>query len=258
MLHAGMVDQVAALYGHGCRAIGSGKVTIGTGAFALIVASEGPPQSMPAGSVPNAAWRSRNSRAYAADGGVYTAAAAVDWLLRIGVLRDHSELTVLAGESAASTGAFFVPALAGLAFPHWDRTATGLLIGLDAGTSRETVIKAVLEGIALRIAEVLDGLGFTADAPVPIDGGLSRCSYFTRFLADVSGRPLLVRGDVEVTALGAAQLAAACAAGLDPSAAAAHTGQTAPRVDPTLPPATAAEWRARFADLLHRSRGWRK
>lgn len=257
-LHAGAVDQVAALYGHGCRTIGSGKVTIGTGAFALIVASEGPPQSMPTGSVPSAAWLSRNSRVYAADGGVYSAAAAVDWLLRIGVLRDHAELADLAGESAASHGAFFVPALAGLAFPHWDRTATGLLIGLDVSTSRETVIKAVLEGIAFRIAEVLDGLGFAPQTPVPIDGGLSRSNYFTQFLADVSGRSLLLRDDVEVTSLGVAQLAAACAAGVDAGSTPAFDGRAASRIDPSLPPARAAEWRGRFAEVLDRARGWRR
>src|SRR5690606_12497743 len=105
----------------------------------------------------------------------------------------------LSGDSAASRGAFFVPALAGLAFPHWDRSATGLLIGFDGGTTRELVIKAVLEGVAFRVAEVLDGLGFSREAPVPIDGGLSRSAYFTRFLAGISERPLLLRQGTEVT-----------------------------------------------------------
>jgi glycerol kinase len=211
---------------------------------------------MPAGSVPTVAWACASGRAYAADGGVYSAAAAVDWLVRIGVLRYHAELATLDGNSSAGAGVFFVPALAGLGFPHWDRSATGLLMGLDAGTTREAVIKAVLEGIAFRIAEVLDGLGFAPEAAVPIDGGLSRATYFTRFLADITGRALLLQDNMEVTSLGVAQLAAAVAQNDDPaSAPAGVAGGIA--VKRRMDNEVAAKLRGRFAEVVERSRGWR-
>jgi glycerol kinase len=176
--------------------------------------------------------------------------------VRIGVLRDHAELATLDGKSAAGAGVFFVPALAGLGFPHWDRSATGLLMGLDAGTTREAVIKAVLEGIAFRIAEVLDGLGFAPEAAVPIDGGLSRATYFTRFLADITGRALLLQDNMEVTSLGVAQLAAAVAQNDDPaSAPAGVAGGIA--VKRRMDSEVAAKLRGRFAEVVERSRGWR-
>lgn len=257
-LHAAAVDQIAALYGHGCRATGSGKVTVGTGAFALIVASAGSPQAMPPGSIPTVAWPGRNSRTYAADGGVYSASAAVDWLVRLGILRDHAELAELGGDSAASRGAFFVPAFAGLAFPYWDRSATGLLIGIDGGTTREVAIKAVLEGVAFRVADVLDGLGFSRQTPVPVDGGLARSAYFTRFLAGIGERPLLLREGTEVTALGIAQLAAAVARNQNPASLPASNFVGETTVEPNMIPDLAAELRQRFAEAVSRSRGWRQ
>jgi glycerol kinase len=215
-LLASAVDQIAALYGHGCRLAGEGKVTVGTGAFALALTGHSRPDNR-AGIVPTAAWQTSQGRLYAVDGGVYRAGAAVEWLLRIGLLSDLSELETLTPPSAAERSVFFVPALSGLACPHWDRSASGLFIGMDNATSREDLIKAVLEGVAFRVAEVLEALGFAeAGKPISLDGGLTRSPCFMRFLSDVSGRHLLGRGDAEVTALGAAALAFGVALGRDP------------------------------------------
>jgi len=256
-LGAAVVDQVAALYGHGCRQTADGKITIGTGAFALLIAAEGRPEAPSKGSVMSAAWQTPRGRAYAADGGVYSAASALEWLKRVGVMRDNSDLEALDGQSAVSMGTIFVPALSGLGFPHWDRRAAGMFIGIDAGTERETLIKAVLEGIAFRVSEVLDALGFAPDTAVPIDGGLSRCVYFCDFLSNVSVRPLISRGDVEITALGVAQLAACCVAGQTPGATPGLVEMEAVRIEPRLSQTQARDWRARFTDALGRSRAWR-
>jgi glycerol kinase len=256
-LLASVVDQVAALYGHGCRMPGDGKVTVGTGAFALMLTGFERPAGLGEGIVPTAAWQTKQGRAYAADGGVYTAAAAVEWLVRIGLLGGLDEIGALSGASAASSGLFFVPALAGLACPHWDRSAAGLFIGMDTATSREDLVKAVLEGVAFRIAEVVDALGFTEGAAISVDGGLTRSAYFMQFLSDICHRPLIGRGEAEVTALGAAQLAQAVAAKRDPSEPVAVSGLRA-TVRPELDAGTAAALRNRFAEALARSKEWRR
>jgi glycerol kinase len=256
-LLASVVDQVAALYGHGCRMAGEGKVTVGTGAFALMLTGFEPPVRLGDGIVPTAAWSTAQGRAYAADGGVYTAAAAVEWLMRIGLLSSLGEIDALSGASAASRQVFFVPALAGLACPHWDRSAAGLFIGMDTATGREDMIKAVLEGVAFRIAEVVDTLGFAADAAISVDGGLTRSAYFMRFLSDTCQRPLIGRGEAEVTALGAAHLAQAVAGSRDPSGR-ADVSVLPPTVRPQLEAGASAPMRAHFADALSRSKGWRR
>ena len=229
---------------------------MGTGAFALIVTGQGRPQHLPAGSVPTAAWPSAQRRTYAADGGVYTAASAVEWLKRLGVV-EAAEALEPAGPSAAERGLIFVPALAGLAFPHWDRSAAGLFIGLDTATDRSDLIKAVLEGVAFRVAELLDGLGFARDAVVPIDGGLARSRYFTMFLAGIAGRTLRVRDSVEVTSLGAAQIAAAVAQNRDPGQSPAFSFADETTIEPWMHADAAASYRDRFSEAVRRSRGWR-
>lgn len=255
-LVASVVDQIAALYGHGCRAPGDGKITVGTGAFALVLTGNKRPVGLAGGSLPTAAWQAGGGRAYAADGAVYTAAATVEWLVRIGLLGDVGELADLSGPSAVSRGVYFVPALAGLACPHWDRSAAGLFIGMDSATTRHDLVKAALEGIAFRIAEVVDTIGFSTQSPISLDGGLTRSRYFLQFLSDICQRPLSSCGEAEVTALGVAGLALAKASGQD---AATYFSPAGIERALTFPASgwNVAEARARFGEALRRSKGWR-
>jgi glycerol kinase len=245
-LDAAIVDQVASLYGHGCRQPGDLKATFGTGAFALMISNGRP--SVP-GTVGTVGWGGPRNRTYAVDGGVYTAGAAIEWLGRIGLLDDVGELENLTPVTAVERGVCFVPALAGLACPHWDRTAAGLWIGLDNATGREDLIKAVLEGVAFRMAEVLDALaaGGEPQGLLSVDGGLTRSRYFLQFFANVASRRIVVPANPELTAYGAGLLAA--------------RGRVAPNLGSqvAIDPGTvdAARWRERFTQARIRSSGWR-
>jgi glycerol kinase len=246
MLDAAIVDQVASLYGHGCRKPGDLKATFGTGAFALMISNG---RSSVPGTVSTVAWGGAGHRTYAVDGGVYTAGAAIEWLTRIGLLGDVAELDALPPGPAIDKGLCFVPALAGLACPHWDRTAAGLWIGLDTATGREDLIKAVLEGVAFRMAEVLEALaaGGEPQGLLSVDGGLTRSRYFLEFFASVASRPINVPANPELTAYGAGLLAAR---GSIPA-------KTGPQV--TIDPETrnVTAWRERFTAARLRSSGWR-
>jgi glycerol kinase len=245
-LDAVLVDQIAALYGHGCRRPGDIKVTFGTGAFALMITAR---RAAIAGTVATVGWDGPAGRTYAVDGGVYTAGAAIEWLMRIGLLGEPAELERLHGEPAISRGLCFVPALAGLACPHWDRSAAGLWIGIDNATGRDDLIKAVLEGVALRTCEVLDGLsaGGEPQGLLSADGGLTRSRYFREFLATAAERQITLPPNPELTAYGAALLAA--------------RGRVEPRVGGQIRieplPVDAAAWRQRFTAARERAAGWR-
>ena len=245
-LDAALVDQIAALYGHGCRAPGDIKVTFGTGAFALMITSSRPAI---AGTVATVGWGGPASRTYAVDGGVYTAGAAIEWLMRIGLLGDPAELESLGGEPAISRGLCFVPALAGLACPHWDRSAAGLWIGIDNATGRDDLVKAVLEGVALRMCEVLDTLvaGGEPQGILSADGGLTRSRYFREFLATAAQRQIIVPPNPELTAYGAALLATR--GHIEP-----QLGERT-RIEPRAADVTA--WRQRFTAARQRAAGWR-
>lgn len=255
---ASVVDQVAALYGHGCRRKGDAKVTFGTGAFALVVAGHGRPE-LPNGILPTVGWGSGTRRVYAGDGGVYTAGAAVEWLQRIGLLADVSELEQLSGPPAIASGLAFVPALAGLGCPHWDRSAAGLWIGMDSATGRNDLVKAVLEGVALRTAEVLDAFGpvLSSEGVLSVDGGLTRSPYFLKFFTDVAERRVVDAGERELTALGVGLLARAAATGSDPDSLADPSAKALPIVEPSAKAADVAAWKERFAEARKRASGWR-
>jgi glycerol kinase len=255
---ASVVDQVAALYGHGCRRKGDAKVTFGTGAFALVVAGHGRPV-LPNGILPTVGWGAAERRVYAADGGVYTAGAAVEWLRRIGLLADVADLEQLTGPPAIAGGLAFVPALAGLGCPHWDRSAAGLWIGMDSATGRDDLVKAVLEGVALRTAEVLDAFGpvLSSGGVLSVDGGLTGSPYFLKFFTDVAERCVVDAGERELTALGAALLARAAATGADPELLVDPSGGELPVVEPSATRADVMAWKARFSGALERASGWR-
>lgn len=209
-LTASVVDQQASLYGHGCRRPGDLKITFGTGAFALTLAGhERPPTGD--GLLPTVAWRKPGeAAAYALDGGVYTVSAAANWARSLGLFDAFEDVAAFDGPPAAARGLYFVPALAGLACPHWDRTARASWLGLTLDTHKRDMVRAVFEGIAFRTAEVVGAIEAVQPVapPVSIDGGMSANPHFVRFLADTLGRPLRVSDNPELSALGTAMLAA--------------------------------------------------
>lgn len=244
---ASVVDQQAALYGHGCRTPGDCKITFGTGAFLLAVTgAKRPPQ---ADLLPTVAWARKGSgTTFAIEGGVYDAGSAIEWSQKIGLFSDVGELGAFEGPSALSRGIVFVPALSGLAAPYWDRTAAPLFIGMDHATDRHDLVRAVLEGIAMLTVGLIEAASEIVElgSGISIDGGLSQSAYFAQFLASASGRTIMVPSMHELTALGLAEFC-----GLDVGAARARHSRFEPGGSVTR------EHHARFAGAVDRTRGWR-
>ncbi|MEZ5926432.1 MAG: FGGY family carbohydrate kinase [Hyphomicrobiaceae bacterium] len=206
-LLASIVDQQAALFGHGCRKPGDLKITFGTGTFALAVTGTKPRMDA-AGLVPTVAWQlGAEDPVYALDGGDYTAAAAVEWAKGLGLASAIEDFAFGDGPSALERGLVFVPALAGLAAPYWDRNAAGAFLGLRLATTSADLRQAILEGIALRASELVQALAPEATADIFVDGGLTSNRGFVQFLADVLGRSVVLQATSELTGLGAAELA---------------------------------------------------
>lgn len=202
-----VVDQQAALFGHGCRTVGDAKITFGTGSFALALSGAAPILDRQ-GLVPTIAWQLPDEAPlYALDGGDYTAAAAVDWTISLGLASSYEDFAFEDATPAIARDIAFVPALAGLAAPYWRRDVGASFVGLRQSTTATDLRKAVLEGIAYRGAELIEALGGEGDAPVSIDGGLARNSYFVQFLADAMARPVRLQESADLTGLGAAEMA---------------------------------------------------
>jgi glycerol kinase len=247
-VRAALVDQQAALYGHGCRTEGDAKITFGTGAFALAVTGSRIVRAPGQGLLPTVAWSRNGVADYALDGGVYDAGSAVEWGQRLGLFAAFAELDSFEAPPAITRKLAFVPALSGLACPHWDRSAAALWMGMDAGTTKRDMVQALLEGIALRTAEVaaaMDGL-VPLGQRISVDGGLTRSTYFVQFLANALQREILLPGFDELTAFGCA----AMAAGGD----VARPGGVQV-VTPDV--ADVAGWHEVFGEAVRRAKAWR-
>ncbi|HEV7721653.1 MAG TPA: FGGY-family carbohydrate kinase [Iamia sp.] len=103
-----------------------------------------------------------------------------------------------------------MPAPLGLGTPQWDYGARSAFFGLTRGSGRPEVVRAVLEGIAHRGADLVEATehdtGVTIEAH-RIDGGMSDNPTFVQALADAAQRPIEVSPEREATTLGAAHLA---------------------------------------------------
>ena len=249
---ASVVDQQASLYGHGCRERGDAKITFGTGAFALTVCGNALQRSPEQGLLPTVAWQlAGQAPVYALDGGVYCAGSAIDWGHKLGLFAGYDEINQFDRPPAIERDLAFVPALSGLACPHWDRSAGGLWVGMSLDTDRKDMVQSILEGVALRAAEVIQAMSEFAGASerISIDGGVSVNPYFCQFLADALQREVAVKPMAELTALGTAQLAGAGAVNQPASAAAIKT---------YLPKICERDYLAHFARAVQRARDWRQ
>lgn len=206
-----LVDQQAALFGQACYSPGNIKTTYGTGCFMLMNTGDKPVYSKN-GLLTTVAWGLGGSMTFALDGGVYIAGAATEWLKNgIRIIDSPAQTETMAKAAKSNGGVYFVPAFSGLAAPHWDSYARGILIGITGGTTREEIVRATLEAIAYQVKDNLDVMNMDANIPVSImrvDGGAVVNSFLMQFQADILGIAVDVPEINEATALGAAYLAA--------------------------------------------------
>jgi glycerol kinase len=109
-----------------------------------------------------------------------------------------------------------VPALQGLAAPHWRTDVRGAMFGLNRSTSSDDIVRATLDGIACRVYEVVTAMSQDAGKSPPhlkVDGGPSGNSYLMQMIADLLNLEVRVSAALEATAIGIANLAGVSALG---------------------------------------------
>ncbi len=106
-------DQQAALFGQGCCRDGLAKNTYGTGAFLLVFTGDRLPVPAP-GVLATAACGPRGEPAYALEGSIFIAGAAVQWLRDgLGLIQTAGETEALARSVSDTGGVHFVPGVRG-------------------------------------------------------------------------------------------------------------------------------------------------
>lgn len=124
-----------------------------------------------------------------------------------GVLTDEAEKAPLGSE-----GLFFLPYLTGERCPHPDPTARGAWIGLTRRTTRQMMIRAVLEGVTFGMNDMLAIMRDEMKIPVSEirgTGGGMHSTLWRTMQADIYNVPLTQTNSQEGCGYGAALLAGA-------------------------------------------------
>ncbi|HHW83273.1 MAG TPA: glycerol kinase [Actinomycetales bacterium] len=243
-------DSHAALFGQRCEMPGEGKVTFGTGSSVMVPISG---DSTRHSTVDTTLGYALNGPIFAREGNILSSGAALDTMAGLLSLDGGAALTRLAGSVPDSGGIHVVPAFSGLAAPHWDRSAVGIVTGLGRDTTSGQVARATLEAVAHQIADIVDEI--RKDDPVTLlraDGGASVDPLMMQIQADIIDCPIETTERAELAALGAARMAA------HSSGRGAEFDSASPslvRYEPRLSAEARARHRDSWADAVARSRG---
>lgn len=251
-------DQQASLVGQSCVRPGATKITFGTGGMLDTCVGDDPPGRAgrsPSGTFPIVAWSVAGRCVWGIEGIMLSAGTNVEWLVDdLKLLDVPADSHQVASRCETADGVVYVPALLGLGTPQWDYGARGALFGMTRGTARAQIVRAVLEGVAHRGADLIAAaeadLGAQI-ASVRVDGGMAANPTFVQAVANASGCVVEVARYRDSTTLGAAYLAGMAVgvwAGLDDVAAAwsaDHLVEPTARLD-------REQWRSASA----RAAGW--
>ena len=206
------------------------------------------------------AWRMNGQTEYAMEGAVFIGGAAVGWLRDgLGVIKNAGDVEALANSVPDSGGLSFVPAFTGLGAPDWDPYARGAIIGITRGTTAGHLARAALDGVALQVADLLEGMHNDLGeelSELRVDGGASVNNTLLQIQADVLQIPVVRPHVTETTALGAAYLAG-LATGVWPDRdAVRRQWKIDQRFEPQVSADEAFARRATWRRAVDRTKGW--
>jgi glycerol kinase len=204
-------DQQAALVGQTCFNPGEAKNTYGTGCFMLLNTGTKPIQSNN-GLLTTLAYKLGDQPAvYALEGSIAITGALVQWLRdNLGLIKQSSEIEILARTVQDNGGIYFVPAFSGLFAPYWRSDARGVIVGMTRYVNKGHIARAALEATAYQTREVLEAMQIDSGVKLTalkVDGGMVYNDLLMQFQSDILNVPVVRPKVAETTALGAAYAA---------------------------------------------------
>lgn len=250
-------DSHAALFGQCCFTPGSAKVTLGTGSSVMmntgaeVVASRH-------GLVASVAYGQGGEVCYCLEGNINTTGGIIKWFCeQLGILDKPASAGKVAATLPDNGGVYLVPALAGLAAPHWKPEARASFVGMTSGTTRAHLVRAGEEAIAYQITDVLRAMEQDTGeklAMLRADGGPGRDRFLMPFQAGMLGCAVDVAGIEELSALGAAFCAGLAVGFWQDRAQLTGLRPVGARYEPEMDPAEAtrlyAGWQAALQTVL--------
>lgn len=199
-LVASLCDQPASLIGHGGLQREHVKISFGTGAFVDFSCRSFFQTDRLLTSILHAG----TETSYYLEGGVLSFASAIDWLEKNFHLSRGEIVSGLNQETPIKV----LPAFSGLGAPYFrsDQQTRMEHVGLEH-TGRDIAV-ATVQALFFRIGEILAEMDRYVALPprIHVDGGLSSSPALMQYLADVSGREIVVKDHPQVTSIGVAKV----------------------------------------------------
>jgi gluconokinase len=199
-------DGATANLGSGASTPESIALTVGTtGAMRVVVAD-------PIPTVPAGLWVYRVDRRRALLGGALSNGGSVfDWMRHTLALSDVRDLEAAVGALAPDEhGLIILPFFVGERSPGWAPDATATISGLRQNSTPIEILRAGLEAVAYRFAQIYAGLAPQVPQArhfIASGGGLLRSPTWTQIMADVLGMPVVASAEHEASSRGNALLA---------------------------------------------------
>ena len=206
---AGGGDAAAGAIAVGAVDAGAGFVSLGTSGQLFV--TTGTYKAAPAKGI--------HSFAHCVPGMWFQMAAMLNGARPLGWFSDVTGVPVAtllqeAGTARLDLVPMFLPYLTGERTPHGDARIRGAFYGLENGTGRAEMTRAIVDAVAYSFADARDAIATVTPVPAPLlaIGGGSKSDLLLQTIADVIGTPLHRGEDSAVgPALGAARLAAVAA-----------------------------------------------
>ncbi|CAH2089560.1 unnamed protein product [Euphydryas editha] len=203
-----IADQTASMWGSCCFNVGDVKLTMGTGTFFNINTGSEPHASV-SGLYPVVGWRLGDELIYSAEGANNDTASIIKWAQSLGLFDNPQDTAEIAMSVPDTDDVFFIPAFSGLGPPYNDCTAASGFVGMKPSTSKSHLVRAVLESLAFRTAQLYDCVraetSYTFNT-IRLDGGVSNNDFVVQLVADLTGLRVERPVQVEMSSLGCAHI----------------------------------------------------
>uniref|UniRef100_A0A663N1Q6 glycerol kinase n=2 Tax=Athene cunicularia TaxID=194338 RepID=A0A663N1Q6_ATHCN len=181
-----VADQQSAMFGECCFHPGDVKLTMGTGGF-WNVNTGGHLFASQSGLYPLIGWKIGEEVVYLTEGCMSDIGTAIKWAQDINLFTNVDETAKMARSIVDSQGVCFVP---GFKVSVNDPDLCASFMGLKPSTTRNHLVRAILESIAFRA-----------------DGGVSNNSFVMQMTSDLINKKIEKPANADMSSLGAAFLA---------------------------------------------------
>ncbi|KAE8604798.1 hypothetical protein XENTR_v10014833 [Xenopus tropicalis] len=208
-IRALVADQQAAMFGQCCFDVGNVKLTMGTGSFISINTGERLHTSI-AGLYPLIGWKIGKEVVCLAEGNASDTGTAIKWAEELNLFTSVADTEAMARSVPDCGGIYFVPSFSGLQAPVNDPYACASFMGLKPSTSKNHLVRAILESVAYRNKQLYDTVLRETTIPITLiraDGGVSNNNFIMQMTADLLGQTIDKPKHTDMSSLGAAFLA---------------------------------------------------